>query len=391
MTLEAQTAPAAADTGPLTIDQAADIIAAKSAPAPEPKKRAKAPAAAVESDDQVDLPDDPERTERVDALVEEVDELIPDSEAAPQAADDGEEAPETDTLDAEQEQATDPATPKLEAPARWDAEAKEVFATLPPKAQATILAREKLQQAEVTKAQQKSAEAVKAVETRIQHLNTLATQIGENYVEPGQAAMKAWHDWFASPEAQELAQADPGAFLSERMRYEKEGRELQAAIKAKSDAEQTAFVEYAKEQAKLIPELVPELADETEGPKLKSELFSYLRAEGFEADRLRGISAKEVQIGFKAKKLDDLNARFAKDGGIDALVRDAEKYRKSMALLNKAPPPKPKPQAGPSAPATGQGQRLSSSEARLKTLSTKPSLSADEHTELMMLKAKSRK
>lgn len=381
MTLETQTAPAAAaDNSPLSIDQAAEIIAAKSAPAPAPK-RAKAPVEPVEPvvEEIVE-----ETEESPEGEGEPVSEDTEDSEADTQAADDGEEAPDTDTLDAEQEQATDPATPKLEAPARWEAEDKALFATLPKKAQETILKREKLQQAEVTKAQQKSAETVKAFETRITHLNDLATRIGEQYVEPAQARMQEWQDWFASPDAQELARTNPGAFLEQQTIYNAERQELAKATNAKQAAERQAFKEFTAEQARLIPELIPEFADEVEGPKRKTELATYLRDKGFEPDRISGISAIEAQIAWKARKFDSV-----KD--FDALVRDAEAYRKSMKLAKTAPPPKPKTPAGPSAPATGQGQRLSSSEAQLKKLEAKQHWSAEDHTTYQLLKSKIRK
>lgn len=380
MTLETQTAPApVADNSPLSIDQAVDILTAQSAPAPKAAKKEKAPPVEEVTEEVVnDTVESPEG--EGDAVVEDAE----DSEADTQAADDGEEAPDTDTLDAEQEQAIDPAEPKLEAPARWEAEDKALFATLPKKAQETILKREKLQQAEVTKAQQKSAETVKAFETRITHLNDLATRIGEQYVDPAQSRMQEWQDWFSSSDAQELARTNPGAFLEQQTIYNAERQELAKAVSAKQAAERQAFQEFTKEQARLMSELVPEFADEVEGPKRKTELATYLRDQGFEPESISGISAKEAQIAWKARKFDSV-----KD--FDALVRDAEAYRKSVKLAKTAPPPKPKPPAGPSAPATGQGQRLSSSEARLKTLSTKSSLSADEHTELMMLKAKTRK
>lgn len=381
MTLETQTAPAAAaDNSPLSIDQAAEIIAAKSAPAPAPK-RAKAPVEPVEPVTEEIVEETEESPEGEGELVVEDTE---DSEADTQAADDGEEAPETDTLDAEQEQATDPAEPKLEAPARWEAEDKALFATLPKKAQETILRREKLQQAEVTKAQQKSAETVKAFETRITHLNDLATRIGEQYVEPAQARMQEWEQWFASDEADQLAQTNPAQYLAEQNRYRREQVELRQTIAAKQEAERQAFKEFAAEQARLIPELIPEFADEVEGPKRKTELATYLRDQGFEPDRISGISAKEAQIAWKARKFDSVE-------DFDAMVRDANKYRKSLKLVNTAPPPKPRPQAGPSAPATGQGQRLSSSEAKLKALEAKQHWSAEDHTTYQLLKSKIRK
>ena len=378
MSLETQTAPAAAaDNSPLSIDQAADIIATKSAPQPAPR-RAKAPVEPVTE----------EAVQETEEIPEDAGDSVEDTEDSEaddtQLADDGEEAPETDTLDAEQEQASDPAEPKLEAPARWEAEDKALFATLPKKAQQTILRREKLQQAEVTKAQQKSAETVKAFETRITHLNDLATRIGEQYVEPAQSRMQEWQDWFSSPDAQELARTNPGAFLEQQTIYNQERQELAKAMSAKAAAERQAFREFTREPARLMPELIPEFADEVEGPRRKTELATYLRDNGFEPDRISGISAKEAQLAWKARKFDSV-----KD--FDALVRDAEAYRKSMKLAKTAPQPKPKLPAGPNAPVAGQGQRLSSSEARLKTLSAKSSLTADEHTELMMIRAKTKR
>lgn len=388
MTLETQTAPAAAaDNSPLSIDQAADIIAAKSAPAPAPK-RAKAPVEPVEpvTEEVVgEIEDGPEG--EGDPVIEDAE----DSEADPQSADDGEEAPETDTLDAEQATDNDPAQPIFEPPSRWDAKGKELFAKLPAEAKDYILGREKLQQAEITKAQQKSADTVKTFETRITHLNDLATRIGEQYVDPGQARMQEWQDWFTSSDAQELARTNPGAFLEQQTIYNQERQELARATKVKQTAEHTAYSEFVKERVSYFKEHVPELVD----PKAQLELVEYLESYGggsaFDRERILGVSGPEAQIGWKAKKLDSLEAKYAEFGGLDALVRDAEAYRKSVKLAKTAPPPKPRPPAGPSAPATGQGQRLSSSETRLKTLSTKQSLTSDEHTELMLLKAKTRK
>lgn len=377
MTLDTQAAPATvADTGPMTLEAIVDRQMARQKTPPaehEPAPSEETTAASPEGEG------------------EEFVETSEDSEAAPQAADDGDEAPETDTLETEQVQEPDPAQPKLEAPARWEAEDKALFATLPKKAQETILRREKLQQAEVTKAQQKSAEITKTFETRIQHLNTLAETIGEHYVEPGQARMRQWEDWFASDDAKQLARSDPGAYLEEQARHQQERIELSRALKAKRDAESEAFEKFRENQSQQMLELIPEFADEAEGGKRKSELGTYLRDQGFEPDRIAGISAKEAQLAWKSKKLDAIEAQYAKDGGIDALVRDAELYRKSVKLATKPPPPKPKVNAGPSAPAAGQGQTPSSSEARFKALSAKKSLTIDEAAEKAELRQKLRK
>ena len=358
-----------ADAKPISLDAAVDrAMARKAAP---PVEQEPVPGA--------------ETVESPEGEGEPVIETEENSEAAPQAADDGEEAPETDTLEAEQVQEPDPAQPKLDPPARWDAKGKELFAKLPVEAKDYILGREKLQQAEITKAQQKSAEVTKTFETRIQHLESVATSIGENYVDPGLARMKEWDDWFASEEADELAQSNPAEYLQQQNRFRREKRSLDDAIAAKSKAETQAFQAYAQEQARLIPELIPELADEVEGPKRKSELFTYLRSEGFDPERIRGISAKEAQIGWKAKQYDAL----PKD--LTERLKKADLYDKSMKLATTPPPPKPKVHAGPSAPAAGQGQTPSSSEARFKALSAKKSLTIDEAAEKAELRQKLRK
>ena len=389
MTLDTQAAPAtAADTGPLTIDQAVERqLARKAAP---PVEQEPVPGA--------------ETVESPEGEGEAAVETEENSEAAAQAADDGEEAPETDTLDTEQVQEPDPAQPKLEAPARWEAEDKALFATLPKKAQETILRREKLQQAEVTRAQQKSAEVAKTFETRVKHLNSVAERIGE-HVEKEQVktqeyekTLQDWDEWFASGAAVQMSREDNASYLANEAahrqlqgEYRQHIREINKAKADQAEASKTAFAEFVKDRVSYFKEHVPELVE----PKAQQELVDYLKSYAgggtFEMDNILGISGPEAQIALKAKKLDDLTAKFANDGGLDALIRDAELYRKSVKLATKPPPPKPKVNAGPSAPAAGQGQTPSSSEARFKALSAKKSLTIDEAAEKAELRQKLRK
>jgi hypothetical protein len=373
------------DTGPLTVDQAANR-----------QLKALQPPAEETLDEPVPGTDVVSPEGEGDTTV--VDE---NSEAGAQPADDGEGTPTEDTPDAGKAQGDDPVKGTLEAPARWDAKGKALFATLPAEAQEFILSREKLQQGEITKAQQKSAETAKLFETRIKHLESKAQVIGE-YVESGQARMDYWSkrmtdwdDWFASDAAAEMAQTDEASYRANVARHRKEiaqanqdSRKLAKAKADKSEAERTTFTAFVEEQARLMTEMIPDFADEKEGAKRKSELSTYLRDQGFEPDDIAGISAKEAKVGWNARKYHDLETRYADTGGIDALIKDAELYRKSVKAVKNPPPPKPKP-AGPSAPAGGQGQASSSDEARFKTLNNpNKRLSSDEHVELMGLKRK---
>lgn len=373
MSLETTTPSAAANTTPLTIDQHVELmtkppVAARKARAPEPA------AEEITDTSETDAADDAGEVEDTE-----------DTESTPQVDEGAEDEPTEANVEGDDGEEDELAPPAIDPPKFWDAEGKESFAKLAPKEQQAVLKYEEQRTRAVAKAMQESAEVRKSYEANQQRLLETASRIEEQYIDPAMARMKEWDTYFASDDADELAQTNPAEYLRLQNAARREKRELDEAIAAKTMAERTAFAEFVAEQRKLLPELIPELADPKEGPKRQAELFSYLRDEhGFPPDRLSGLSAKEAEIAWKAKQFDSV-----KD--FSALIRDAEAYRRSMKLAQKAPAPKPKLQAGPSAPAAGQGQRLSSSEARFKTLSSKPSISAAEHTEFLLLKAKLRK
>jgi hypothetical protein len=375
MSLETTTPAVAASNTPLTIDQHVELMTASPAAAP---RKAQAPDEVTE-----EIKDTPD-TDAADDVSEVQD--AEDTESASQADEGAEDEPTEANVEGDEEGETDePAPPAIDPPKFWDAEGKESFAKLAPKEQQAVLKYEEQRTKAVAKALQESAEVRKSFEAKQQQLLATASRIEEQYVDPGQALMREWDAYWASPDAEQLAETNPAEYLKLQNRHRREMQELQQAVAAKTAAERAAFAEFVAEQVQLIPQLIPELADEKEGPKRKAELFAYLRDDyGFPPDRLAGLSAKEAQIAWKAKQYDSVKD-FAE------MQRKADLYDKSMKLAQKAPAPKPKPQAGPSAPATGQGERLSSSEARFKALNSKPSISAAEHTELLLLKKKLRK
>jgi hypothetical protein len=371
MSLETTTPSAAASTTPLTIDQHVELmtkppVAARKARAPEPEE--------IKDTPETDAADD----------VSEVEDTA-DTESTPQVDEGAEDEPTEANVEGDDGEEDEPAPPAIDPPKFWDAEGKESFAKLAPKEQQAVLKYEEQRTRAVARAMQESAEVRKSYEAKQQWLLDTASRIEEQYIDPGAVRMKEWDTYFASDDADELAQTNPAEYLRLQNAARREKRELDEAIAAKTMAERTAFSEFVAEQVKLIPELIPELADPAEGPKRKAELFSYLRDEhGFAPDRLAGISATEARIAWES-----LQYRSVKN--FAEIKRKADLYDRSMKLAQNAPSLKPKLQAGPSAPAAGQGQRLSSSEARFKTLSSKPSISAAEHTEFLLLKQKLRK
>lgn len=357
MALDTAPAPAPeADNSPLTLDQHAELMS----------KVGEAHMGAEDVED--DAP--PEATQD-----------FQDSPADPQAAGDGEGAPDTETADAGEAETTSPAKPTHEAPARWDAKGKELFATLQPAAQEYILGREKLQQAEITKAQQRSSEYTKFVEARVNHLNGIISQLGEQEsagtAELGkwEKRLTDWDDWFASDKAAAMLRDDPQSYQANEAQYRQElaranqaKRRFDEVHTKKTAAETTLYADHVKEEVRLLPDLAPELSDPAEGKKRREDLFNYLSGMGYSPERLKWISAQDMAIAWKARKYDLAEAVAKKP----------------------APAQKPKP-AGPSAPASGQGQRPSSSEAELRKLEAKGNWSAEDHTRYQILKAKVRK
>lgn len=379
MQLEADTAPAMeADNSPLTIDQAVDLQL----------KQRELP---LENEDQTEEAEALQPEEEAGSVEEPVETADEESEADAQSADDGDEAPEEDTLEAEQEQETAPETGTREPPARWDAKGRDLFAKLPADTQDYILAREKDRQAEITKAQMKSADVTKTLETRIQHLTSVSEAI-DGYVENGEKELEQWDEvmdkwdaFFASDEALAMARDNEAEYRRNEALHRQHKaaqatarRNLDKAKKDKVTADKAALESFVAEQRRLLPEHAPDLADPEKGSERMRDTVKYLAEQSFDPDRITWISSREAAIAYKAMRFDAL-------GDVDALVRDAELYRKADAQTRRTPP-KPKVNAGPNAPAAGQGQAPSSTEARFKKLNSKQSLSAEEHGELMLLK-----
>jgi len=330
---------------PLTIEQAVKVqqaIRAKSPPQVE----------TVETDEFVEPEGEADTSE------------IEESEADAQLAEDVESEPLEANADGDEAEPPEPVEPAIEPPQFWDAEGKERFAKLSPASQREVLEYEKQRTAAVAKAMQKSAETAKAAEAKLKQLQEVADQIGENYVEPRAKHMQAWDQWLGSNAAAQLARENPAAYAAEIARYDREKRDYDKVIADKKAADAAVFAEHVTEQRRLLAEVAPELADPKEGPARMRETLTYLTQQGMDAESLRWITAKEAAIAHKAML-----------------------YDRAQAKAKEAPKPKPKP-AGPNAAPAGQGVRASSSEARLKALNSKHSLTVEEAIELRRLKRK---
>lgn len=304
--------------------------------------------------------EDPEPEQQAETEAREPVEADTESDPLTQADQDVEGEPEEANAEDDNEAPPEPVT-AIEAPQFWDAEGKERFAKLSPASQKEVVEYEKQRTAAVAKAMQKAAETTKQSEAKLRQLQEAADSIGE-YVSSQTEHMQAWETWLGSSAAQELADTNPNAYNAELARYDREKRNYETVLAQKARAETIAFRTYVEEQARLLPEISPELADPIEGPKRKQQTMNYLIEQGIPREQANGASAREALIAYKAMLYD-------------------------MAMLKAKEQPKPKPKpAGPTAPASGQGVRASSSEARIKQLNSMHSLTVEQAMELRRLK-----
>jgi len=330
------TAPVA-DSAPLSIEQAV-------------KRHQELRAAAVPTKQ-------PAETEADAAPVE----AEPEIEAAPQAVDDAQEEPTEANLEGEQQDEAEPAPPAIEPPEFWDTEGKEHFAKLPPSAQQAVLEYEKQRTKAVAKAMQEAATVRKTSEAKLKQLDQVIDTISAQVADEA-AYFDQWEEWLDSPQAQQLRSADLNAYNAEIARYQAEKLEYTRKQDKLSQAERLKFEQFATEQAELLKTVAPELVDPKEGRQRWADMTTHLHKLGVPNEQIRTISALEASIAYKAMLWD-----------------------RAQAKAKETPKPKPKP-AGPSVSPAGQGRQGSTSDARIKQLNSKHSLTIDEAMELRRLK-----
>lgn len=326
------TAPVA-DSAPLSIEQAV-------------KRHQELRASARE-------PGQPAETEADAAPVE----AEPEIEAAPQAVDDAQEEPSEANLEGEQQDEAEPAPPAIEPPEFWDTEGKEHFAKLPPSAQQAVVEYEKQRTKAVAKAMQEAATVRKTSEAKLKQLDQVIETVGVQ-VQAEEAYFEEWDRWLDSDKAAQLKAEDPGAYNAEIARYQAERLEYDRKQKKLFEAEQVKFEQFKAQQAELMPKVAPELMDKQRW----ADTMTYLYERGVPPEQIRIVSALEASIAHKAMLWD-----------------------RAQAKAKETPKPKPRP-AGPSVSPAGQGRQGSTSEARIKSLNSKHSLTIEEAMELRRLK-----
>jgi len=273
---------------------------------------------ALESEIAADLQESTD-TQEAPKLDDEEKNKTPEVEAEPAETDgdeelkgdptpdDSDDAPETDTNDAENTDDADPVK-VLDAPARWDADGKELFNKFDDATKAYVLDREKAQQAEITRRQMEAAELRKQVEAGTtnqntelaQVLNQARTQFASKYSDITPQALAE----FSAQSPEHAAQAAQVKLEMEAERQTLHDLEIQS-----EKVRNTEFAQFVEAQEKLLPELAPELVDPEKGKARKAKVVEYLRKAEVSDDEMTEITALGLAMSYKAMKYDALIAQ----------------------------------------------------------------------------------
>lgn len=284
----------AADSGPLTVDQAIESLLPPPVEAHE--EAAPVEAAAEEPEGETSTPEEP------------ADEAETLADGKPE------------------EEAVEEAATPLDPPLYWSQEAKAKFAALPADLQAVVLEQEGPREAAAAKAKQEAAEERKTANAEIAGVRQLAEQLATFLPKAVETFQQTWGetepDWAAY--AQEHG-AD-NAFI------------LQSQFNAQR--QQLAKIAQAKQQADVQAR---EASLREEGEKLKGTPLEPM-------DARREVATYLASTGYSNAELENATARDL------MLARKAMLYDRGQAAL-KAKPPKPAtpaPAKAPVRPAAGQ-------------------------------------
>lgn len=343
MTTEAQ----AADSGPLSIDQAVAVLDL-------PRKDETAEAAPAEGTNSQAQPE-------------------AENAAGAETQTDGEATAEKPEAEAEAEQ------PVIEPPKFWDADAKERFKALPPEVQDIIVRKEDERNTATSKRLQEAAERQKAYESEASRLQQLTAGL-DKQIPLALDSLKFHRDAYT----QKWGNVDWNAVIDQhgsdvyaKLKLQSDNElawindqaaRIQQLQTAKDEASKAEFQKFVTEEEAKLAQIAPELTDSKLGPERKQALGKFLLESGVPAERIQRLSALEVGFAY-----------------------DAMKWRNGQAtakkLVNAAPiaaPAKKTPAKPPASSAPGSTQS-----ARIEQLSRKRELSVDELVELRTLKGNS--
>lgn len=224
--------------------------------------------------------------------------------------------------------------PPIDPPVSWDAEAKDVFKSLPREAQETVAKREAERERFV---QAKSQEAKQAQQSAEQAAIQQLAQISAGYAQQYQQIA----------ESIQVAKPDPMLQVTDPIAYAQQQRAYDQAIAQRASAQQMAQQHASQaqwqaiqaeqanhaEQHRIIVDNFPEYADPTTGPELQRKLTAVAKRIGY-SDELIGQARATDILAMRA-----VADAFDKADKYDALQKSKmEKVRAAKGLPRVATP-----------------------------------------------------
>lgn len=255
--------------------------------------------------------------------------LFPDEDSAPAAQEIQQESQEAQPADTGQEETPatsdtedghsgDAETRPTEPPASWTAEAKELFAKLPPELQQAVAKRESDREAFLTTQSQKATEEAKRLEAerqqvaqdRAQQVTLLQSVLYQLTPELQRFQGIDWDKLAAEKPAEWAVQRQ--AFESLQLRWNMAQQQIGNIQQTQRAEQEKQHTTYLQEQYKQLTTKVPEYADRAKLKAFQDDLVKYLPE----------VTAQEIAaIGDHRQLL---------------IARDAMLYRKGEALRAQA-------------------------------------------------------
>jgi len=229
------------------------------------------------------------------------------SEAAPKAGDADDPEPPQDigeeqATEGEEAEEGDPEEAPVIAPPRsWDADARAVFATLPPDIQQTIVERESQRDRAVSKAQQEAGDARRRAEQEAGEIGQFKGAL-DQLIRRGQATFQdRWSDF----EQNFPALVDQfGAEQALKWRAERD-HELSELARLNAAHQQTAQHQRARflaAESQRLTELSPELTDPKTGGARRESLAKWLVEQGVPRGTIPELDARTVALAYDAMR-----------------------------------------------------------------------------------------
>ena len=287
---------AAADqTSPLSIDQAVGLLD-RAAAVHETRQEDSAGKDAREAAHVAAVSDGNE-----DAITVGAD----DADTSRSAAD----SDDASTVDAGKESETPEASAagvRRQPPSHWNAEERAIFEKQPAEVQEAILAQEGKRESVLQRARLDAASAEQAARTRETELGRRVQAIDALLQPAFRTFQTRWAsvDWSDLPDRIGADQT-----LKLRAQFENEQAMIRGLVQEQENAEAERHRSFVAHESERLKTEAPDLVDPRDGKTRVQALAHFLVSEGFPAERLSMMSAKEAAIAYDAMRWREAEAR----------------------------------------------------------------------------------